>query len=946
VPCPKDLAYEWQQDTIDDARYTTILSRFADLFREKGGYDVARTEEDPFSEVEFPECVPQSRSGKVTELHLVLPQDLKTQKSLMGHIFTALTFVKEPLCFEVIGTKAEIVVVLACAEVDASQVRQQLVAHEPDCVIDQTEHYLADLWLGEQQTHRVVDFGLEQEAMRPLASAHASYDALTGVMGALSGLGDAECGILQILFQPVRNSWSEALMESVTNYDGSAFFADAAEMVPLAKQKTDSALLACIIRAGASSDDNGRLDEIVRAIGGSLMQLRNPKSNGLFPLNNDHYHDTDHAGDLLARTSHRSGMLLNLEELTTLAHMPDAAIRVAKLKRVATKTKAMPDLTRGHDFALGLNTHGGKENQVTLSLQHRLRHMHLIGASGTGKTTLMLNMIRQDMEQGNGIAVLDPHGDLIDTILKYVPSHRRDDVIVFDPSDEEYPIGFNILDAKTELEKTLLASDLVSVFKRLSTSWGDQMNSVLANGISAMLESDQGGTLPILRRFLVDKNFRTEYLESVKDPENVFYWEKEFPLLSGKPQGPVLTRLDTFLRPKPIRYMVAQKENKIDFADLMQGKKIFLAKLSQGAIGNENSYLLGAFLVTKLNQIAFSRQGVSESQRAPFFLYIDEFHNFITPSMESILSGARKFGLGLILAHQELRQIETRDQDVAASVIANPYTRVCFRLGDNDARKIKNGFSFFQANDLQSLGIGHAIARVEQAQYDFNLLTPKLPETDSNSKQDAEGLVQASKQRYGTPREDVEHLLFDAVGKPRDNSETASKLAIDKPVMPGRGGTKHKMLQQEIKLLGEKAGFRSTIEKSLKDRKGHVDVALERDDLKIAVEISVSTNAEHELQNVIKCLNAGFDHVLAVSEDSAGLKDLEGALTGLTKQQKSKVQCMTSDQVAVFLKKYTARDTSLNGYSVSVEYSDLTDVEQKRKKEKIAALVLSENQES
>jgi hypothetical protein len=199
IPCPKDLAYEWQQDTIDDARHTTVLSRFADIFREKGDSDAARIEEESLPEVDFPECVPRSRSGKVTELHLVLPQDLKTQKSLMGHIFTALTFVKEPLCFEVIGTKAEIVVVLACAAADAAQVRQQLVAHEPDCVIDQTEHYLTDCWLGEEQTHRVVDFGLEQEAMRPLASAHASYDALTGVMGALSGLGDAECGILQIL---------------------------------------------------------------------------------------------------------------------------------------------------------------------------------------------------------------------------------------------------------------------------------------------------------------------------------------------------------------------------------------------------------------------------------------------------------------------------------------------------------------------------------------------------------------------------------------------------------------------------------------------------------------------------------------------------------------------------------------------------------------------------
>jgi hypothetical protein len=251
-------------------------------------------------------------------------------------------------------------------------------------------------------------------------------------------------------------------------------------------------------------------------------------------------------------------------------------------------------------------------------------------------------MITQDIAHGEGIAVLDPHGDLIDQVVGHIPEERAADVVLFDPSDEAYPVGFNILSAHSELERNLLASDLVAVFKRLSTSWGDQMTAVFGNAILAFLESDEGGTLADLRRFLVETDFRKSFLRTVRDAEVVYYWEKEFPLLTGKPHAPILTRLDTFLRPKVVRHMVSQKRN-LDFRAIMDGRQIFLAKLSQGLIGEENSHLLGALLVSKLNQMALSRQDIHVSERKPFYVYIDEFHNFVTPSMAAILSRTRSF---------------------------------------------------------------------------------------------------------------------------------------------------------------------------------------------------------------------------------------------------------------------------------------------------------------
>ena len=662
-------------------------------------------------------------------------------------------------------------------------------------------------------------------------------------------------------------------------------------------------------------------------------------------------------------------MLLNSDELLSLVHLPGAAVRSPKLRRETRKTKAAPALAAGHPFILGENVHNGRSVEVSLSPVQRLRHMHVIGASGTGKSTFLLNMILQDIENGEGLAVLDPHGDLIDAILARVPEKRWGDVVLLDPSDEEYPVGFNILSAHSELEKHLLASDLSAVFRRLSTSWGDQMSSVLGNAILAFLESERGGMLADLRRFLVEKDYRNEFLETVRDCEVVYYWQKEFPMLTGKPQGPLLTRLDIFLRPKPIRYMVAQKENKLDFARIMNGGQIFLAKLSQGAIGEENAFLLGTLLVSKFHQLALSRQETAESGRRDFYLYIDEFHNFVTPSMASILSGARKYHLGLVLAHQEMRQIG-RDSEVAAAVLANPYARVCFRLGDEDARKLESGFAFFEAKDLQNLGTGEALCRLERAEYDFNLKTHPLEPVDEDlAAENQAAIMQLSRQRYGVRRELVEaelererptaaretpptkmrpepaaaaapvapatparpadsepiptiattaapmppvrppplqDLPTEPTAKPRERAKP--KPAPAEPATPGRGGQQHKYLQQLIKQWAEGMGWRAEIEKQILEGAGSVDVALIKGKVTVACEISVTTGVEQELGNIDKCLKAGFSYVVAVSEDTKQTEKTRNALTKRTGGQVPKnVRFLSVEEFLSFVESLEAQ---------------------------------------
>jgi predicted DNA-binding transcriptional regulator AlpA len=901
---------------VDDARKPTALSSFVDGIL---GRSSAPPAPAPFMEEREYDPEPFYDDGTILEFQVALPAGTKVAKEAAERLLTSLTYASQPIGFEVVGVKDAIFTQFACAEDDRTQLEQQLSAHFPESSITERERFLEGFW-DRKKTSVIIDFGLSRECMVPLRTVRGfEIDPLIGIMGALAGIRDGELGLLQVLFQAARAPWAESMVRAVSNAEGRSFFADAPEMVAQAREKVAQPLYAVVLRVAAQSDSEARAWEIARALGGALTQFANPTSNELIALANDGYDDEDHATDVCTRATHRSGMLLNTDELVSLAHLPSASVRVPQLKREDARTKAAPQIVHGHSFILGENSHAGKTMPVTLGAEARSQHCYVIGAPGTGKSTLLLNLIMQDIEHGEGIAVLDPHGDLIDEILGRIPEKRWGDVVLLDPSDEEYPVGFNVLKAHSEIEKTLLGSDLVAVFRRLSTSWGDQMTSVLGNAVLAFLESTEGGSLVDLRRFLVDPGFRTKYLKTVQDPEIVYYWEKTFPMLVAKPQGPILTRLDTFLRPKLIRYMVAQKESRFDLGAIMNEGKIFLAKLSQGAIGEENAYLLGTLLVSKFQQLAMSRQQTAAALRRNFYLYIDEFHNFVTPSMAAILTGARKYRLGLILAHQELQQLVSRDADVASAVIANPYTRICFRLGDFDAKRLADGFSFFEAKDLQNLQVGDAICRVERAEFDFNLKTFPLPLIDrAEAEKRRERIIALSRERYATDRAAVEAAVNRGEAPPQTvGSRVASREKQRKeppstpvpheavsvppaaPPTPGRGGQQHKYLQDLIRRWAEDRGYTVTIEKPVLDGLGIIDLVLERRGAEpIACEISVTTSPDHELQNAQKCLAAGFTHVFLVAPDKEILGRVRmRASSVLPASQMKKVRFVLPEQV-------------------------------------------------
>jgi predicted DNA-binding transcriptional regulator AlpA len=915
--------YVTQQPAVDDGRRSTFFGSIAEALR--GERSEPSTPQSYVSEDEDdvePELFVYETP--LVEIQIALPPDLKVSRERAAQVLCRLASARDPVAFELIGNAGGVSLQFVCSEADRPQVYQQIQAFFPEAILREESAFLTGRWQDTSSDVALVDFGLSREFMLPLrVSGNFDVDPLIAFVAALANTNADELGVLQIIFTATAHPWSESIMRAVTNEDGRPFFSNFPDMLRQAGQKAGEPLLAAVVRIAARGASEERAWEIARNVGGALTQFAEPAANEFMPLTNDEYPDADHEDDFLARVSRRSGMLLNADELASLVHLPSASVRSPQFVRIARQTRAAPPSCLGAGFLLGENTHAGRTVSVTLPPEARARHMHVIGASGTGKSTLLLRMIMQDIEDGNGLAVLDPHGDLIEQILGRIPAARVPDVVLLDPSDEDYPVGFNILRAHSELEKTLLSSDLVAAFRRLSTSWGDQMTSVLGNAILAFLESSVGGTLADLRRFLIESDFRAQVLTTVRDPQVVYFWRKEFPLLSGRPQASILTRLDTFLRPKLVRNVVCQKENSLDVGRVMNEGKILLVKLAQGAIGEENAHLLGTFLVSKIQQMAMARQEIEESKRRPFYLYVDEFHNFATPSMAAILSGARKYRLGLILAHQEMRQLG-RDDEVASAVLSNPHTRICFRLGDGDAKRLADGFASFTAQDLQNLGIGEAICRVERAEDDFNIRTRPLPEVDSESASDRRReVIDASRKAYARSREEVEAALMKDIGEniagpsatAGVRSERRAPVATSRRNEPpateteeafvvgqlptGRGSPQHKYLQQLIQRWGENRGYRVTIEKPVLDGMGSVDVVLEKTGSPpIACEISVTTTAEHEIGNAQKCLASGYEQVLLIAADKKAQERVKAEVAArLTANQRKRVQVVLPDQI-------------------------------------------------
>jgi len=395
-----------------------------------------------------------------------------------------------------------------------------------------------------------------------------------------------------------------------------------------------------------------------------------------------------------------------------------------------------------------------------LDPEKRRSHFYIIGKTGMGKTTLLEHLVFFDIESDNGLGVIDPHGDLIEKILKLIPRKRVNEVCYFNPQDQEYPFSFNPLTLKgiEEKDKPIIVSGIISIFKKLWPEfWGPRSEHIFRNLLLGLLEKENPSFLEI-SFILGDRDFRRKWAKKIKDSAVKFFWQKEFENLPEKLQqeavAPLQNKIGQLLTNPLIRNIISQQKRKIDLREIIDNKKILLVNLAKGAIGEDVSSLLGSMLIILLQLEVMKRINQPEEERQDFTLYIDEFQNFATQSFADILSEARKFHLSLVLSHQYLGQL---DENLRKAVFGNVGTKVFFKVGGEDNEILQKEFSLFKPS-LINLEKHTMITLFSGHESDKPYPFPCFPPLRINRRQ-KEKIIKVSRERYCQPKEKVEERI-------------------------------------------------------------------------------------------------------------------------------------------------------------------------------------------
>ncbi|KKT42246.1 MAG: hypothetical protein UW28_C0003G0027 [Parcubacteria group bacterium GW2011_GWA2_44_13] len=541
------------------------------------------------------------------------------------------------------------------------------------------------------------------------------------------------------------------------------------DLAKLFEEKSGKVIFEANIRIVASSKNTNEADEILRNISGSFSQYQNPEGSSL---------KIKELGGKALRSmiekysfrlfDEKNKIYLNVEELSSIYHFPYLKRAASQVRMLKSQESAPPVNVPKEGISIGLSKYRGEEREIRIKKDDRRRHFYSIGQTGTGKSTLMLKMIIQDIQNGEGIAVIDPHGDLIDKVLGHIPKERADDVIVFDPGDVPHPMGLNMLeyDTKYPEQKSLIVNELFEIFNKLfnmSVAGGPMFEQYFRNSTALVLEDpESGSTLLEISRVLSDKAFRDHKLSKSKNIVVNMFWQQiaekaggESSLANMVPY--VVSKIDTFLSNEILRPIIAQQHSAFNIRDVMDRKKILLLNLSKGKLGELNSSLLGLIMVGKILMAALSRVDIPEGERKDFYLYIDEFQNVTTKSIATILSEARKYKLNLIITHQFIGQLE---EDIKKAVFGNVGTLTAFRIGTDDAEYIEKQFApTFTAKDLLNIDNLNAYIKLlidGQTSKPFNMFIPFPPKGNDEI---AGYIKELSRQKYSRPREEVEEEI-------------------------------------------------------------------------------------------------------------------------------------------------------------------------------------------
>jgi hypothetical protein len=523
-----------------------------------------------------------------------------------------------------------------------------------------------------------------------------------------------------------------------------------------------------------SSKSNEAMKIKIQSIVGAFKQYNVSNLNGF--INKGYYHDDfEFLNAFQARNFEEDGYILNIEELASLYHLPTVNVETPTIDWSGSKkgeppaTLPIEGVVAPEDLTVfGQTNFRDKTTNFGIKLRDRNQHMYIIGQTGTGKSTIMKIQALDDIKEGRGLAIVDPHGEFIDTILDYIPENRIKDVVILNPGDRDFCPGFNLLENVDEDKMDLIASSLMSIFTKIWEGvWSARMEHILKNTILALLETP-GTTLLSASKMLVNKEYRNMIIANVKNPTVREYWLEEFeaqakssPKFLVEAIAPIQNKIGQFLSVPAIRNMVGQPKSTIDFKDITDNNKILLVKVSKGEIGEDNMRLLGAMIITKIYLTIMERAGTPADQLNDFYLYVDEFHNFATSSFSSILSEARKYKLNLVIAHQYIAQLTPEIRD---SVLGNAGNIISFRVGPDDPPTLKKIFEpVFDENDLLNLATFQIYVKmmIDGTVYPaFSAVAIKYWEYFKDKYGFGERIIAESRAKYATPKADIEKAIL------------------------------------------------------------------------------------------------------------------------------------------------------------------------------------------
>lgn len=569
------------------------------------------------------------------------------------------------------------------------------------------------------------------------------------------------------------------------------------EIIKALQAKASRVLFDANIRVLVSAENEERAKQLLNDAVSAFVQFSGPDMNSFDPSKVSGRALDKLVFDFSFRlfNDHQT-VNLSSEEVASIYHFPLATTQAPKIKFLKTKFAEPPTNLPETGVIIGKSKYRGQEKPIRLSDNDRRRHLYIIGQTGTGKSSIMKNMLVQDMAAGRGVAVIDPHGEFAEYVLSVVPKERAQDVIYFNPGDTEHPMGLNLFEfdpAKPE-QKTLLSNEFFSImktiYKELPEAFGPMFEQYYKNSALLLMDvferkfRENGNsikgieheipTMAEIPRVFIDENYRREKLALETNPLVKNFWEQEAEKAGGDAalanMAPYInSKLSPFLTNDFVRPIVGQHQSAFDFRQVMDQQKILVVNLSKGRIGEINANLLGMLVVSKLSISALSRVDIAdESQRKDFFLYIDEFQNFTTPSIATILSEARKYRLDLIVAHQYIKQLQENIRD---AIFGNIGSMILFRVGPDDAEFLKNKFEpVFSAQDLMSIDNFNAHINMlvnNQTTKPFNIQTVR--ESDGSPEM-LSLLKDMSRRAYGHPREEVENEIKDRYKIANSNS--------------------------------------------------------------------------------------------------------------------------------------------------------------------------------